>query len=106
MPRLYRPVSDEYLSGQQRFIVSRERADYKGRLIKFLGRVNGVRLNSTATDLLDVETIPSREPVYVVDVCYLYVWRLAARKLFLVCLYNEGLFYVQEDEMEYALYTE
>lgn len=46
------------------------------------------------------------EPVYVVDVCYLYVWRLAARKLFFICLYNEELFYVQEDEMEYALYTE
>lgn len=106
MPRLYRPVSDEYLSGQQRFIVSRERADYKGRLIKFLGRVNGVRPNSIATDLLDVETIPPREPVYVVDVCYLYVWGLAARKLFLVCLYNEELFYVRADEMEYAPYTE
>jgi hypothetical protein len=106
MPRLYRPVSDEYLSGPQRFIVSRERADYKGQLIKFLGRVNGVRPNSTATDLLDVETIPSREPVYVVDVCYLYVWGLAARRLFFICLYNEELFYVQEDETEYALYTE
>ena len=106
MPRLYRPVSDEYLSGPQRFIVSRERADYKGQLIKFLGRVNGVRPNYTTTDLLDVETIPSREPVYVVDVCYLYVWGLAARKLFLVCLYNEELFYVSADEMEYALYTE
>lgn len=102
----YRLISNEELTNQQRHEVSTENAKYSGKFIKFVARVNCIEFDGVKVNWPQVHTIYGGEPVFVLDVRYVYVHRLTTRKLFFFCLYEEKTVCIQEDEMEYELFVD
>jgi hypothetical protein len=102
----YRLIPDNELTDRQRYVANIETAKYSGKFIKFMGRVNCIEFDGVKVNWPEVDTIHGFEPVFVLDARYVYVHRLATRKLFFFCLYGEKMVCVQEDEMEYEFIIE